>query len=187
MMIPATSVRNRFGAVGRSGSEYSAGGHGEPTGLATSRHRHIVRAWHATAADRDAVHDSPSSTIAGNDLGQALAALGDELASTNSMKFSLEMEGKPRALPPILQNEICRIACELLRNAFRHPRARQIEAEIRYGARLLRLRIRDDGRGIAPNDLEEGYREWRGISEYVKRIGARLDFWVGPKPARKLS
>jgi hypothetical protein len=33
--------------------------------------------------------------------------------------------------------------------------------------------------GIAPNDLEDGHRELRGISEYVKRIGARLDFWSG--------
>ena len=94
------------------------------------------------------------------------------------MTFGLALEGKPRPLPPSLQHEICRTACEVLRNAFGHPCARQIEVEIRYDARQLRLRFRDDGEGTAPNNLEgDGYRELRDISEHAKRIGARLDIW----------
>jgi signal transduction histidine kinase len=81
----------------------------------------------------------------------------------------------------MVQDEVYRIAREVLRNAFRHARARQIEAEIRYDDRSLRLRIRDDGKGIDPGVLEEGERpgHWGllGMRERAKRIGAQLDFW----------
>jgi signal transduction histidine kinase len=84
-------------------------------------------------------------------------------------------------LSPILQDEVYRIARELLRNAFRHADADQIEAEIRYDYARLRLRIRDDGKGIDPNVLQDGGRagHWGlpGIRERSKQIGARLDFW----------
>jgi len=41
-----------------------------------------------------------------------------------------------------------RIASEAVRNAFRHSHAAQIEVEIRYDPGQLRLRVRDDGKGI---------------------------------------
>jgi signal transduction histidine kinase len=91
------------------------------------------------------------------------------------------LEGERRDLSPTLQDEVYRIAREVLRNAFRHARAREIEAEIRYDDRVLRLRIRDDGKGIDPRVLEEGGRtgHWGlpGIRERTKRIGARVDIW----------
>jgi nitrate/nitrite-specific signal transduction histidine kinase len=48
---------------------------------------------------------------------------------------------------PTLQDEIHSIARESLRNAFRHAQAGHIETEITYGE-SLRLRFRDDGKGI---------------------------------------
>ena len=84
-------------------------------------------------------------------------------------------------MSPILQDEIYRIAREVIGNAFRHANASQIEAEIRYDHGLLRLRIRDDGKGTDPKVLKEGARpgHWGllGIRERAKQIGARLDFW----------
>ena len=69
----------------------------------------------------------------------------------------------------------------MLLNAFQHAGAHQVEAEIRYQNSLLRLRIRDDGKGIDPRVLDEGgcAGHWGllGIRERAKRIGARLDVW----------
>jgi signal transduction histidine kinase len=46
---------------------------------------------------------------------------------------------------------------------------------------MLRLRIRDNGRGIDPKVLKEGGRSghWGllGIRERAARIGSQLDFW----------
>jgi signal transduction histidine kinase len=115
-----------------------------------------------------------------------LTAAGQELARSHevnrhSATFRVTVEGKRQDLSPMLQDEVYRIAREVLRNAFRHAGAREIEAEIRYDDRVLRLRIRDDGKGIDPKVLQEGGRagHWGllGIRERAKRIGARLEFW----------
>lgn len=46
---------------------------------------------------------------------------------------------------------------------------------------MLRLRIRDDGKGITAKVLKEGANagHWglRGIRERAERIGAQLEFW----------
>jgi signal transduction histidine kinase len=127
-----------------------------------------------------------SESWAHSDLEHLLTATGQELegsqdAGHDSASFSVTVEGKRQALSPILQDEVYRIARELLRNAFQHAQARQIEAEIRYDHAQLRLRIRDDGKGIDPKVLQEGGRagHWGlpGMRERAKRIGARLDLW----------
>ena len=91
------------------------------------------------------------------------------------------MEGQPRTLSPLLQDEIYRIAREILRNAFQHACASRIEAAIQYDPSLFRLRIRDDGKGIEAAVLQEGARtgHWGlpGIRERAKRIGAQLKLW----------
>jgi len=73
------------------------------------------------------------------------------------------------------------MAREILSNAFRHARARRIEAEVRYDDGHVRVRIRDDGTGIPPKVLEQGGRPGhfglRGVQERAERIGAQLDFW----------
>jgi len=68
-----------------------------------------------------------------------------------------------------------------MRNAFRHAQARRIEVEMRYDERQLRLRFRDDGKGIDPELLKEGGRPghygMRGMRERAKLVGGSLDVW----------
>jgi signal transduction histidine kinase len=140
----------------------------------------------AIVEGRRAIQDLRSEPSAHSDLEHLLTAMGLELkgsqdANVDSASFSVRAEGERQALSPILQDEVYRIARELLRNAFQHARASQIEAEIRYDNCLLRLRIRDDGKGIDPKVLQKGGRtgHWglSGIRERAKQIGAQLDFW----------
>jgi len=92
------------------------------------------------------------------------------------------VEGERQTLSPDLQIEVCRMARELLRNAFQHAHAHRIEAEVRYDEGHVRVRIRDDGTGIPPNVLEQGGRPGhfglRGVRERAERIRAQLDFWT---------
>jgi signal transduction histidine kinase/ligand-binding sensor domain-containing protein len=146
----------------------------------------ITRAEEAIAEGRGAIQDLRAEPSAHSDLEHLLSVMGQELegsqdANHNSARFSVTVEGKREALSPILQDEVYRIARELLRNAFQHAQAREIEADIRYNRAQLRLRIRDDGKGIDPKVLHDGSRagHWGlpGIRERAKRIGAQLDFW----------
>jgi len=143
----------------------------------------LERADQAIAEGRDAISDLRSTTVVGHDLASAVAALGDELASQDSATFGLTVEGTPRNVHPILRDEIYRIVREAVRNAFRHAQARRIEAEITYGEKLLRLRIRDDGKGIDPGIVEEGrgsHYGLPGMRERARQIGGQLNIWTGP-------
>ncbi|HXB75414.1 MAG TPA: two-component regulator propeller domain-containing protein [Candidatus Acidoferrales bacterium] len=140
----------------------------------------------AIGEGRDAIQDLRSRPAVPSDLAQLLTATGQDLAQSedangNPVIFRVAVEGEGQALDPIIQDEAYRIARELLRNAFRHARASQIEAEIRYEDRLLRVLIRDDGKGIEREVVEAGGRagHWglQGMRERAKRIGAQLEFW----------
>jgi len=145
----------------------------------------ILATEQALAEGRDAIHDlRPES--AEHDLAELLTAAGQELAGVEGTNgqvpgFRLIVEGKPQKLFPTLQDEVYRIGREVIRNAFRHAAASHIEVEIRYDERELRLRIRDDGKGIDPEVLEASSRpeHWgiQGIRERALRIEAQLEFW----------
>ena len=140
----------------------------------------MERADQAIAEGRNAVYDLRSSATATNDLSEALDAVGNELSIGNEAVFSLVVEGSPKNLHPIIRDEIYRISREALCNAFKHADAHHIEVEISYGERELRLRIRDDGKGIPAEILEEGqpgHYGLPGMRERAKQIGAELTMW----------
>lgn len=142
----------------------------------------LDRADQAIAEGRNAVHDLRSSTTTTNDLAQAVRAAAKELKGDGSPTFRLVVEGAARDLHPILRDEVYRIACEGLRNAFVHARAHQVEAELTYGDRLFRLRIRDDGAGIPADILasgRSGHYGLHGMRERARQSGATLNIWSG--------
>src|SRR5215469_251903 len=137
----------------------------------------------AIGESRDAIQGLRSEPIAKGNLAELLTATSRDLATSENSQpiFELIEEGERRKLATGTKNEICRIALEILRNAYRHAQAHRIEAEVRYGEDVLRLRIRDDGKGIDPKVLKEGgiagHFGLQGIRERAKRIGATLDLW----------
>ncbi|MGO9307202.1 MAG: two-component regulator propeller domain-containing protein [Candidatus Korobacteraceae bacterium] len=144
----------------------------------------IDQAAEAVTEGRDAVQGLRDSTIQGNDLALAISTLGEELATDSSNPrpgFRVAVEGDTRNLHPILRDETYKIAAEVLRNAFRHAQARQVEVEIRYDNEQFRLRVRDDGKGIDPAVLaaqgSEGHYGLPGMRERAKLMGAKLTVW----------
>jgi len=148
----------------------------------------IEQARAAITEGRQAIEGLRTSTLVVNNLARAITSFGEELAASqtdgNSCEFRVQVEGTTRDLAPLVRDEIYRIAIEALRNAFRHAHARRIEVEIRYHARQLRLRIRDDGRGIDPVVLEEGGRAGHhglpGMHERARLGGGKLAVWSQP-------
>jgi signal transduction histidine kinase len=146
----------------------------------------ITMASGAVAEGRIAIQGLRAPPAGEGDLAQLLTAAGQELAHSeeaqgNPPAFRVTVEGERHDLKPLLQDEVYRIARELLRNAFRHAHARRIEVEIRYEGRHLRVHVRDDGKGIEPEILRVGGRtgHWGlpGMRERVSRFGGRLEFW----------
>jgi signal transduction histidine kinase len=148
----------------------------------------IDQAADAITEGRDAVQGLRASTTETNDLAVAIRTLGEELAAEKGADAAdallVEVQGTSRVLHPIVRDEVFRIAGEALRNAFRHAQAKQIEVEIRYDERQLRLRVRDDGKGLDLKVLSEGGREghfgMHGMRERAELIGGKLTVWSAP-------
>jgi len=143
----------------------------------------LDRADQAIAEGRDAIQNLRSSTTVSNELAQAITSLAEELTNgpeKGSATFRMSVEGSPRDLNPIVRDDIYRITREALRNAFCHAQASRIEAEVTYGARDLRVHIRDNGTGIDPQHLNAGRaRHWglTNMRERAEQIGSELSLW----------
>jgi ligand-binding sensor domain-containing protein/signal transduction histidine kinase len=145
----------------------------------------IDQAAQAITEGRDAVQGLRSSKTVTYDLARAITTLGEELAGSESnlsaAEFHLEVEGTPRDLDPILRDEVYRITGEAVRNAFKHAQAQRIEVGIQYDERQLRVRVRDDGKGIAAKHLDAqgraGHYGLRGMRERAKLMGGKLGVW----------
>ncbi|MBZ5605206.1 MAG: hypothetical protein LAO79_23150 [Acidobacteriia bacterium] len=127
---------------------------------------------------RNAVRGLRSSKSASLELEHALALVRDELGEgATGAGFRVIVDGQTRALHPLLRDELYRIGREALINAFRHSRAKQIEIELKYSPRHLRMFVRDDGAGIDPHILKtgrDGHFGLSGMRERADRIGARF-------------
>jgi len=143
----------------------------------------------AIVEGRNAIQGLRANPALESNLEHLLTAAGKELARSSGEEgdrptFHVSVEGARQPLSTLLQDEVYRIAREILRNAFHHARASRIEAEITYDSQFFRLRIRDNGKGIDRKVLEQGAREghWGlpGVRERAKRIGARLKLWSEP-------
>jgi signal transduction histidine kinase len=135
---------------------------------------------------RTAIQDLRPDSAAQHSLPELLNEVGREMANAPGRtgiapNYRVLVEGGQPDLLPMLQHEIYRISREVIRNAFMHAAAAHIEVEIHYSHDQLRLRIRDDGKGIDPAIMAAGGRSGHfgipGMRERAERIGAHLDFW----------
>ncbi|MGO9679983.1 MAG: two-component regulator propeller domain-containing protein [Candidatus Sulfotelmatobacter sp.] len=146
----------------------------------------LVSADQAIAEGRSAIQELRSGSSQESNLEQMLLAMGRELAASqnggdSAPSLRVIVEGSRRAKRAMIKEEVYRIARELLRNAYRHAQARNIEAELRYDNAAFLLVVRDDGKGIDSNVLKDhgraGHWGLPGMYERAEGMGARLDIW----------
>ena len=145
----------------------------------------ILATEEAIREGRSAIRDLRPEPAAQHSLSELLDAAGRELATAHepngqAPSYRVLVEGKQQDLSQMLQDEVYRISREVIRNAFAHAAASHIEVEIRYDQDQLRLRVRDDGKGIDPKVLasgQSGHFGIPGMRERAQRIGAHLGFW----------
>jgi signal transduction histidine kinase/ligand-binding sensor domain-containing protein len=114
--------------------------------------------------------------------------LHEELASAAQRTFSgtevvvhLTQTGTERPYPATLGAEIVSIAGEAMANARSHSGCRTVWVICDYGARELRVGVRDDGRGFDPSQATPtGHWGLIGMRERAASIGARLTVTSAP-------
>ena len=140
----------------------------------------LSRADEILLEGRERIHDLRSTTTVEQDLSKALASFGQELADGRPITFSLSLVGTPRELASRVFEEANRIGREALSNAFAHADASKIEVELSYDEDFVRLRVRDDGRGIGQDVIDSGKaKHWGlfGMRERADAIGSKLSIW----------
>lgn len=133
---------------------------------------------------RDRVRTLRSATHSFGELPAAFQRVVEEFSPDRTAILNTMVGGGVRELHPMIREESFLIGREAIINALQHSEGRNLEVEIIYDLREFRLRIRDDGRGIDPEILEDGGRagHWglQGMRERANRIGAQLELWSGP-------
>ncbi|MDG2524140.1 triple tyrosine motif-containing protein [Stenotrophomonas sp. HITSZ_GD] len=132
----------------------------------------------AMAEGRERVRGLRGPVQQGQDLGAALLQVRDDAGGAVLPQVRLLVEGEPRPLLPHAAEELYMIGREALLNAFQHAHAQAVEIEVGYARRALRLRIRDDGRGLSDAATQQaGHWGLHGMRERAARLGARLQVW----------
>jgi signal transduction histidine kinase/ligand-binding sensor domain-containing protein len=144
----------------------------------------LTRAEGVIAEGRERVRTLRSEESTATDLPEALAQVSSSLGLNDSTAIEFLVEGEPRPLRTIVHDEVYSIGREAISNALHHARSTRIEVEITYGPTNLRLRCRDNGRGMSRERLEAGSPtgHWgiTGMKERASRIGATLNIWSTP-------
>ena len=112
------------------------------------------------------------------DLGERVEQLVAETPFDRPIPVRILLEGRARALDPLVAAEAAKIVREALLNVSCHARARIAEIAVGYDARHLAIRMWDDGRGMSAqvmaNARKEGHFGMVGMRERAARIGGSL-------------
>jgi two-component system sensor histidine kinase UhpB len=112
-----------------------------------------------------------------DDLGlpYALAALVDVFARSTDLTIKERIETELPPVPPAIELAAYRIAQESFTNVARHAGASKMEVSLNVIERgLLRLCVRDNGRGLGDTATVEGGGGIRGMRERAMLVGGTL-------------
>lgn len=134
---------------------------------------------HAVLQLRGTVWALRATSPVNRTLPEALHDLAERLGDEHDTTVHADVATDLPSIPDFVAGNLLLIAQEGVLNALRHAQATTIRLELRLtsDAGLLRLVVRDDGRGFEPGS-EPGPRQGHfgldGIRERAERIGGRL-------------
>jgi len=123
------------------------------------------------------LHGSQSSKRPLWDLEQAFPQIWNEFRVWSEIAFRVVVEGIRRPVCPSIWDELYLVCHEALSNAVRHSRAGNVEVELEYSPRQLRVVVRDNGDGIDAALLRSRCtRHWglASMKEGAQKIGGKL-------------
>ncbi len=104
---------------------------------------------------RAAIQGIHTASTAPSSLEHAFSNLLGEVATGRGLRLRVFVQGKPWTLNPAIQEQLFLIGREAAMNALRHSQATKIQVEVEYLRDLLRVFVRDNGRGINPEAVQK--------------------------------
>jgi len=131
---------------------------------------------------RESIWNLRSGTMDERDIVTALRSVGQRIAS-GRVRFAVHVTGTPRSCESKVQTEVVRIAQEAVMNAVRHAHAKQVQLDVGFSERTLRLCVSDDGEGFGPAAVAGGggrHYGLIGMQERAAEIGGRCTIQSTP-------
>lgn len=113
-------------------------------------------------------------------LVAAIDHLIGELSRSDEIHVAFEHSNVGRDLPPFLESALFRIVQEALTNVNRHSAARSAHVQLRRDGEIIRLDVRDSGRGFLRRDVPESRFGLRGIEERARLFGGKAQIESTP-------
>ena len=146
-------------------------------GLAKEAEEHLDRAGDLARESlkeaRRSVRALRPQALEEKDLCEALGALFKKMTTGTSLRCEFMLQGEPRKLPPEWDENLLRIAQEVLTNALRHAQAGHFKAQIAFAPDAVRLELRDNGSGFDPAGKYDGFG-LMGMRERVEGMGGQI-------------
>jgi len=146
-------------------------------GLAGEAEQHVITARNlareSLSEARRSVQALRPQPLEEGGVTNALRVLFEKLTAGVALQADFKVSGAPRALPAEWEENLFRIAQEVLTNALRHAQASRIVATIAFRSDDVRLEFADDGRGFDPAARSEGYG-LLGMRERVDVMGGHM-------------
>jgi PAS domain S-box-containing protein len=157
----------------------------EAAGEATAQHREATAADHleqAAEIARESLREARRSVQAlrplaleEKSLGGALKDLIGKMTAGTKIRTTFTLEGEPRELSPEWEANLLRIGQEALTNVLRHAQASEFQAQIVFEDAVIRMSLRDNGKGFDPGGKYEGCG-LQGMKERAESMGGQLTF-----------
>jgi signal transduction histidine kinase/ligand-binding sensor domain-containing protein len=133
---------------------------------------------------RNTIWDMRAVELEGRDLPEALEGAVRSVVAGASVALEFTVRGERRPLTLLVETTALRIGREAVLNALKHADARNVDVHLEYGTKLLRLQVRDDGRGMTPGAPEaaatNGHLGIAGMRARAHRAAGTLEIASEP-------
>jgi signal transduction histidine kinase len=111
-------------------------------------------------------------------LTAALSSLLADVDEEADLQANLQVTGEAVRLAGDIELGAFRIIQEAVRNSLRHAEARRLQVTVEFGADVLSLTVADDGRGFAPDEIDDQtatHLGLLGMRERARVLGGHLE------------
>ena len=155
-------------------------------------HRHLSVASRTLASCRDELRnclwDLRHNTLEINDLAEAIRTT--VAPHVGAARLVVRTDVARRALPENVAHAVLQIVRELAANAVRHGKATEIRIAGALDGNVLRISVRDNGRGFSPGaapGMEEGHFGLLGVRERAEKFKGSLDIESAPGKGTRIT
>jgi signal transduction histidine kinase len=114
-------------------------------------------------------------------LSNTLANYANKISQQSNFKVRIYQHGKPCLLPPLIQRNIFYIFQEALTNIEKHAHAQQVDVNVDWQERCLKIQVVDDGVGYDPTlQISNGHFGLQNMRDRALESNAQLSISSQP-------